>query len=223
MAIFSFEYGNRSIYRYYAWFLVLGCVFSVLNGFLIARPRALVHLPNAGARAWRPLSLSHAISKANAARLHAFKGFDISSAPVVTPAEQELFDLLLRVVHDCNLNTTIRVAGGWVRDRMLRTASQKFDVDMALENMTGVQFVQHLKQWVRSEGKELPEVFQLSVIPQNVEKSKHLETGNSLLLSLNVCYELFLLFVFKNLQHSDWPFRQDRGEYRAFTIRELYQ
>jgi len=180
MTTFFFRNGNRPIYRYYTWFLALFCVFSVLNGFLIVRPHALVRLPKSPVA--RTVSLSQSISKAHATHLHAFKRFDIAPSPVVTPAEQELFDLLLRVVHDCNLNTTIRVAGGWVRDRLLRTASQKFDVDLALENMTGVQFVQHLKQWVRSEGKELPEVFQLSVIPQNVEKSKHLETGESFCL-----------------------------------------
>lgn len=182
MATFFLVNGSCSVSQCLLWLLIFVCVFPLSNSFLIARPRALVRLPNfSAASPWRQLSFGRSIGSTHRTQLHAYKRVELASLPMITPAEQELFDVLLRVVHDCNLNTTIRVAGGWVRDRMLRTANQKFDVDLALENMTGVQFVQHLKRWVRSNEEELPEVFQLSVIPQNVEKSKHLETGTTVL------------------------------------------
>ena len=37
---------------------------------------------------------------------------------VVTPAEQKLFDTLLTICKENNLKTTLRVAGGWVRDKV---------------------------------------------------------------------------------------------------------
>jgi hypothetical protein len=43
----------------------------------------------------------------------------LSQATVnVTEKEQELFDLLLRIVREKQLKTTLRVAGGWVRDKV---------------------------------------------------------------------------------------------------------
>jgi len=116
-------------------------------------------------------------SKRISTSLHAFKRIPVLSMPLISPSEQELFDVMLRVVAECKLNTTVRVAGGWVRDRLLRTNNQKFDVDFALENMSGVEFRNHLQTWLRSPQNNLPHPFRLSVIPQNVEKSKHLETG----------------------------------------------
>lgn len=109
--------------------------------------------------------------------LRAFTRGPMMKMPRISPHEQELFDVLLKVVADCKLNTTVRVAGGWVRDRLLRMSNQKFDVDIALENMSGVQFRSHLQSWLKSPQGQLPYPFRLSVIPQNADKSKHLETG----------------------------------------------
>lgn len=36
----------------------------------------------------------------------------------LTTVEKEIFDMLLSVVNDRTLGTTIRVAGGWVRDKV---------------------------------------------------------------------------------------------------------
>lgn len=122
-------------------------------------------------------------SKRISTSLHAYKRSPVLSMPLISPSELELFDVMMRVVTDCNLNTTVRVAGGWVRDRLLRTNNQKFDVDFALENMSGVEFRNHLQTWLRFPKNQLPHPFRLSVIPQNVDKSKHLETGMQCVLS----------------------------------------
>ena len=37
---------------------------------------------------------------------------------VITPQEQKLFDTLMTIVKENNLKTTLRVAGGWVRDKV---------------------------------------------------------------------------------------------------------
>ena len=46
-----------------------------------------------------------------------------SSTPQIefSPEEEELFELLKQVIAETNLRTTLRVAGGWVRDKLLAT------------------------------------------------------------------------------------------------------
>ena len=44
----------------------------------------------------------------------------------VTPQEQKLFDTLMTIVKENNLNTTLRVAGGWVRDKVSEVRSLIF-------------------------------------------------------------------------------------------------
>ena len=86
--------------------------------------------------------------------------------------EQRLFDLLLRVVDECNLSTELRCAGGWVRDKLLGKESS--DIDIALDNMMGEDFAERLNEYLVSHGEEGTSV---AVIQSNPEKSKHLETA----------------------------------------------
>ena len=44
----------------------------------------------------------------------------------VTPQEQKIFDTLMTIVKENNLKTTLRVAGGWVRDKVSEVGSIKF-------------------------------------------------------------------------------------------------
>jgi tRNA nucleotidyltransferase (CCA-adding enzyme) len=69
----------------------------------------------------------------------------------LTEAEQQLFTLLLNVVKEEKLDTTLRVAGGWVRDKLLGITPtainadgccNKMDVDIALDNCLGVAFAE---------------------------------------------------------------------------------
>ena len=92
---------------------------------------------------------------------------------VPDPDEDELFTALRAVVHDESLGTTIRVAGGWVRDKLLGVRGKE-DIDIALDNMAGKDFALILNTWY--EGKGL-KAFKIGVIQQNPEKSKHLETA----------------------------------------------
>jgi tRNA nucleotidyltransferase/poly(A) polymerase len=90
----------------------------------------------------------------------------------LTPQEQGIFDVLRAVNQAYGLNTTFRVAGGWVRDKLLGQESD--DLDIALDNMTGKQ----LEQYVLQYGKLHPEanVGKSYTVDANAEKSKHLET-----------------------------------------------
>ena len=51
----------------------------------------------------------------------------------LTSEEQELFDLLLKINDERRLGLTMRVAGGWVRDRIMGKESD--DIDIAIDKI----------------------------------------------------------------------------------------
>jgi len=162
----------------------------------------------------------------------------------LTPEEEQLFNLLIEVIHDSpEITSTLRVAGGWVRDKLLATEefkrghyddngmegdgsgsnnnngsvdldrlTSKFkgpssgrqgskligvassssssstsrplslvddngvpvDIDIALDDMLGREFADHLNDWLANHGGDKISV---GVVLKNPEKSKHLETA----------------------------------------------
>ncbi|CEL91861.1 unnamed protein product [Vitrella brassicaformis CCMP3155] len=110
----------------------------------------------------------------------------------LTKLEESLFELLLNVVKDKGLQTTLRVAGGWVRDKLVavyhpqllsETDTASPDIDLAIEGMSGVDFVQHVNDWLVVKG-EAPH--NVGVIARNPDKSKHLETATVKLMGVSV-------------------------------------
>lgn len=89
--------------------------------------------------------------------------------------EQEIFDLLLSVNQKFNLGLTFRVAGGWVRDRLLGVQSK--DIDIALDKMTGGEFCKYITKMT---GKHP------AIIAADAAKSKSLETATINLFGRNV-------------------------------------
>lgn len=63
--------------------------------------------------------------------------------------------------------------GGWVRDKLLG-AMVKHDIDIALDDMTGLEFARHLQEQLSKTGSNF---IGFGIIQPNAEKSKHLETG----------------------------------------------
>lgn len=126
----------------------------------------------------------------------------------LTTEERELFGLLRRAKDETDLTTTLRVAGGWVRDKLLSTpeftrtnnregrltskykatsmgrqgtkvmTSEEFqkpvDIDIALDDMLGREFADHLNDYLAQVGEKTHSV---GVVLKNPEKSKHLETA----------------------------------------------
>lgn len=101
---------------------------------------------------------------------------------ILNKNEIDLFSMLRRVVSDRSLGTTVRVAGGWVRDKILY-GKAKDDIDICLDNMTGEQFCLHLNAWARDHGQS---TFKFGVIQSNPDKSKHLETATLKINNLEV-------------------------------------
>ena len=84
--------------------------------------------------------------------------------------EKECFTIIMNILKKNNLNTTVcRVAGGWVRDKLLGKESD--DIDIALNDMKGSVLANLINEEL------YPGKNKVGIIQQNVEKGKNLETA----------------------------------------------
>lgn len=109
-----------------------------------------------------------------------------------TAVEENIFKRLLATLSHFQLQTQIRVAGGWVRDTLLGKVSH--DIDIALDNMTGTQFVDKFKEYLLSIGED---VQGFCVVKSKPEHSKHLETAKISLFGMSI--------DFVNLRKEEYP------------------
>jgi len=91
---------------------------------------------------------------------------------ILNDTEKKIFNLLLDVIKSKSPNTILRVAGGWIRDKMLGKDSN--DIDIAVSNMTGAKFAKLVQDFMQENGLEKSKI---AVIEANPEQSKHLETA----------------------------------------------
>lgn len=87
--------------------------------------------------------------------------------------EVQIFKLVLATCAHHGLKTTVRVAGGWVRDKLLGRISG--DLDLAVDDCTGAEFAQKLVSYMQQ--TKLGEHSRVAVIKSNPDQSKHLETA----------------------------------------------
>ncbi len=67
------------------------------------------------------------------------EGHEISGDNIkLNEKEESIFALLLDVLQENGLKTTLRVAGGWVRDKLYGKESN--DIDIALDDLLGSEF-----------------------------------------------------------------------------------
>lgn len=88
--------------------------------------------------------------------------------------EQKIFNILISVVQDQSVDTVLRVAGGWVRDKLLGQESK--DIDIAVSNMSGEKFARMVNDWMEKKGMDTRSI---GVIEANPDQSKHLETATT--------------------------------------------
>ncbi|ETW04494.1 hypothetical protein H310_04757 [Aphanomyces invadans] len=88
----------------------------------------------------------------------------------LTPAEEKLFEVLQFVRKKYAPSTTLRVAGGWVRDKVLGIPSD--DIDIALDTVTGEAFVKKIVAFQKACGVPIKGFY---IVKKNAEQSKHLE------------------------------------------------
>ncbi|CDP17697.1 unnamed protein product [Coffea canephora] len=109
----------------------------------------------------------------------------------LTPKEKEIFDRLLQVIRHFDLETELRVAGGWVRDKLLGKDSD--DIDIAIDTMSGREFCEKINEYLSYTGEETPGI---GLIQCNPDQSKHLETARMRL------FDVWIDFV--NLRSEDY-------------------
>ncbi|XP_027365426.1 putative CCA tRNA nucleotidyltransferase 2 [Abrus precatorius] len=97
----------------------------------------------------------------------------------LSATEKSIFDRLLATLHHFHLQTQLRVAGGWVRDKLL--GKDCYDIDIALDNMMGTEFVDKVREYLLSIGEDAQGV---CVIESNPDQSKHLETARMRLFDI---------------------------------------
>lgn len=59
--------------------------------------------------------------------------------------ERQVFDTLLAAREHHGLQTTLRCAGGWVRDKLLGRESK--DIDIALDDVSGKEFAEKVQEY----------------------------------------------------------------------------
>ncbi|KAJ7604901.1 hypothetical protein DFH06DRAFT_1253682 [Mycena polygramma] len=77
--------------------------------------------------------------------------------------------------------TSCRIAGGWVRDKLL--GMQSNDIDIALTDMMGDEFAGHLDAFAKSRNVKTGPI---AIINPNPEQSKHLQTARIPIFGLDL-------------------------------------
>ncbi|CAN8074467.1 unnamed protein product [Agarophyton chilense] len=105
----------------------------------------------------------------------------------LTSLETKLFDLLLEVARTVSPQPTLRVAGGWVRDKILypNATLTNVDIDIALDTMLGIQFAERINHYL--DEHHMPHA-SVGLIQKNPDQSKHLETAT--MRVMDVCLDL---------------------------------
>ncbi|KAI5478791.1 tRNA nucleotidyltransferase (CCA-adding enzyme) [Pseudohyphozyma bogoriensis] len=136
----------------------------------------------------------------------------MSTSPTITltPSEAQLADLLvscatwieqhpeevdaLRLVDDNGVpvgklrgddKVELRIAGGWVRDKLLGLQSSDIDVSISPDPITGLKFAALFERFLDAQGKR-DIMGKLTKIEAKPEQSKHLETATAMVLGLSV-------------------------------------
>jgi tRNA nucleotidyltransferase (CCA-adding enzyme) len=87
---------------------------------------------------------------------------------LLSEEEKELFEKLAQIAVHPELDCTVRIAGGWVRDRLLGIEGNRDDIDISVDRVSGVEFCNKTQL-------AMPDV-KLAILKTNPALSKHLET-----------------------------------------------
>lgn len=91
----------------------------------------------------------------------------------LTPHERQVFDLLMQVVKNKSPDTTLRAAGGWVRDKLM--GKESHDIDIAVDNMSGAQFANLVLEWMKE--NNIKGAKNVTKVEANPDANKNLETA----------------------------------------------
>ena len=89
-------------------------------------------------------------------------------------------------------HVVMRVAGGWVRDKVLGLSSH--DIDIALDTMMGAEFAEGVRSIIDKDNQG--KTTKIGVIKQNPEQSKHLETATMMVHGLLTAFPIIIISCF---------------------------
>jgi tRNA nucleotidyltransferase/poly(A) polymerase/murein DD-endopeptidase MepM/ murein hydrolase activator NlpD len=101
---------------------------------------------------------------------------------ILSDKEQQIFDLLKNVIKDKAPGTTLRAAGGWVRDKLLGKDSH--DIDIAVDNMSGAAFANIALEWMKE--NKVSGSKNVTKVEANPEANKNLETAILPILGISI-------------------------------------
>ncbi|KAA1468397.1 hypothetical protein DENSPDRAFT_833680 [Dentipellis sp. KUC8613] len=120
---------------------------------------------------------------------------NVTSEPIHIPERMEIRltdveDRLCTLLDECTkylaesqgTNTSCRIAGGWVRDKLL--GSQSNDIDIALTDMMGYPFAVEFSNYAQK--MKHISVKEVTTVKGNPGQSKHLETAKTAVLGLEL-------------------------------------
>ena len=111
----------------------------------------------------------------------------VSNSIVLTTTEEKIRNVLVGYCDYYNKTNNdsleLRITGGWVRDKLL--GNESHDIDIAVNHLTGEEFVNGLHYYLRQHEPELS-MNHVHTIKMNPEKSKHLETCTTKLFGVDI-------------------------------------
>ncbi|ORX77412.1 poly A polymerase C-terminal region-like protein [Anaeromyces robustus] len=126
----------------------------------------------------------------------------------LTENENKIFNILRKVCdyieEKGNDKPTLRIAGGWVRDKLLGLESN--DIDVAVDNMMGYDFALLVREYMINNNLE---VSHMARVAANPEKNKNMETATGKVLGQSL--------DFVNLR-SDKPTVIDSSEPNGYAV-----
>jgi tRNA nucleotidyltransferase/poly(A) polymerase len=134
----------------------------------------------------------------------------------LTDQEIDIFNILIETAESPECNSIVRVAGGWVRDKI--TGNDSNDIDVTVDNMSGLSFALRV-------AKQMGLGDKVGVVKANPEKSKHVETAIINILGLEVQFTGFRKETYNDESRIPEVEQGDLLEEtyrRDFTINSLY-
>ena len=172
MLVIIYSWNNNQYYspitihpHIWKWYKI-DSLFSNLDHFFafslpLTISKTLQKLPIPTARVFAFALQSQAIIMANTNSVSAPVVEEVKERIELTQIERSIFDRLLATLRHFGLtNFHLRVAGGWVRDKLLGKVC--YDIDIALDNMLGSEFVDKVRDYLLSTGEQVQGV---AVIP----------------------------------------------------------
>ena len=120
----------------------------------------------------------------------------------------------MEVVKENKLNTTLRVAGGWVRDKLLGKESD--DIDITLDDIRGIDFVQKVDAKINAGRK------QFGTTKANKDTSKHFVTTSLHIHGISIDFVNFWDFDNKDSYSSKLEYAKEDALRRDITINCMF-